>query len=133
MRTQTTLGMGLFDFVKDAFANEAFDDRRAAANHILVDSEEEALVVMKEIQEGGKSFADAAKTYSSCPSGSNGGSLGSFEPGQMVQEFDNVVFDAEKSPIGEVIGPVATQFGFHLIQVVDRFENQVKSDGSGAF
>ena len=82
----TPLKMGMFDFISDAFANEKYEDRRATASHILVDTEEEAAVVAKEIAEG-KSFAEAAKTYSSCPSSSKGGSLGSFEPGVMVKRI----------------------------------------------
>ena len=108
------LAMGMFDFLSGAFDNEKFEDRRATASHILVDSEEEALVVAKEIA-GGTSFAEAAKTYSACPSASKGGSLGTFEPGVMVQEFDDVVFNPE-TEVGKVVGPVKTQFGFHIIK-----------------
>ena len=132
-RTTNTapLQMGLMDMFSSAFANEKYEDRRATASHILVDSEDEALVVAKEIAEG-KSFAEAAKSYSSCPSASKGGSLGTFEPGVMVKEFDDVVFNAE-TEIGQVVGPVKTQFGYHLIQVEKRFEIQDKTDGSPAF
>lgn len=127
----TQVGMGMFDFLKGAFENEAYDDRRATASHILVETNDEALVVQKEIA-GGKAFAEAAREYSTCPSSAQGGSLGTFEPGTMVKEFDDVVFNAE-NPVGEVLGPVSTQFGYHLIMVEDRFENQVKTDGSGVF
>jgi len=67
---------------------------------------------------------------------SKGGSLGEFEPGQMVLEFDDVVFENDPkkaSEIGAVVGPVKTQFGYHLIRVDKRFENQQKTDGTGAF
>ena len=123
--------MGMFDFLSGAFENEKFEDRRASASHILVDSEDEALIVAKEIA-GGSGFAEAAKTYSSCPSASKGGSLGTFEPGVMVQEFDEVVFNPE-TELGKVVGPVKTQFGYHLIQVDKRYEIQDKTDGSPAF
>ena len=53
-----------------------------------------------------------------CNRGS-GGALGAFGPGQMVKEFDDVVFTGE---IGKVLGPVQTQFGFHLIEVTKRSE-----------
>ncbi|CAB9527697.1 Parvulin-like PPIase [Seminavis robusta] len=127
----TARSMGMFDFINNAFANEAYDDRRATASHILVDSEDEAQIVQKEISEG-KPFAEAAKDYSSCPSASKGGSLGTFEPGNMVKEFDDVVFNQETA-IGEVVGPVKTSFGYHLIKVEDRFEIQTKTEGKGAF
>lgn len=88
----------------------------AAARHILVDSEELCQQLKDEIANGSE-FAELAKKHSSCPSGAKGGALGTFRPGQMVQEFDEVVFSA---PIGEVMGPVKTDFGFHLIEVTMR-------------
>ena len=54
------------------------------------------------------------KEYSTCPSKAQGGSLGTFGRGQMVKEFDEAVFTAE---VGKVIGPVKTDFGYHLIRV----------------
>ncbi len=89
---------------------------KASARHILVPSEAECAMLKKEI-EGGASFADLAKKHSKCPSGREGGNLGEFGPGQMVPEFDTVVFSA---PVGAVQGPVKTQFGFHLIEVTKR-------------
>ncbi|RVU84018.1 peptidylprolyl isomerase [Leucothrix sargassi] len=88
----------------------------ANARHILVASEEACLKLKEEI-EGGKDFAAAAKEHSSCPSGAKGGDLGNFGPGQMVPEFDKVVFSAE---VGTVQGPVKTQFGYHLLEVTQR-------------
>jgi peptidyl-prolyl cis-trans isomerase C len=88
----------------------------AVARHILVDSEEECLKLKNEI-ETGTDFGEAAKKHSKCPSGSEGGSLGEFHPGQMVPEFDKVVFNDE---IGKVHGPVKTQFGYHLIEITSR-------------
>mmetsp|Transcript_10949 Transcript_10949/g.16131 ORF Transcript_10949/g.16131 Transcript_10949/m.16131 type:complete len:161 (+) Transcript_10949:162-644(+) len=129
--SSTQAGMGMFDFIQDAFGNEKYEDRRASASHILVDSNDEALIVQKEIA-GGKSFADAAREYSTCPSSSKGGSLGTFEPGTMVKDFDDVVFNNENE-VGKVLGPVSTQFGYHLIMVEDRFENQDRTEGSGVF
>jgi len=88
----------------------------ATARHILVDSEEKCNELKTEI-EGGGDFADVAKQHSSCPSGSSGGDLGSFGPGAMVPEFDEVCFKGE---VGIVHGPVKTQFGYHLLEVTDR-------------
>lgn len=88
----------------------------AAARHILVASEADCLSLKKQIDEGAD-FAELAKGHSKCPSGADGGALGTFGPGQMVREFDEVVFSA---PIGEVQGPVKTQFGYHLLEVTMR-------------
>ena len=88
----------------------------ASARHILVKSEEECNKLKQEI-EGGTDFAEAAKQHSSCPSGKEGGALGEFNPGQMVPEFDAVVF---KDEVGKVHGPVKTQFGYHLIEITER-------------
>lgn len=82
------------------------------ASHILVDTEEKANEILKDIKDGKVTFADAAKEHSSCPSSQNGGSLGEFGRGQMVPEFDQAVFSMEA---GEIAGPVKTQFGYHLI------------------
>lgn len=91
----------------------------ASARHILVNSQS-ACQKLKEEIEGGADFAELAKKHSSCPSGKqSGGDLGTFGPGQMVAEFDTVVFSA---PIGEVSDPVQTQFGWHLIEVTSRTE-----------
>tara|TARA_B100001115_G_scaffold166590_1_gene144950 strand:+ start:103 stop:381 length:279 start_codon:yes stop_codon:yes gene_type:complete len=88
----------------------------ASARHILVDSEEKCLELKTEI-EGGADFADVARQHSSCPSGRQGGELGTFGPGQMVKEFDEVVFSGE---LNTVLGPVQTQFGYHLLEVTER-------------
>lgn len=89
------------------------------ASHILVDSKEKANEILNDINEGKISFADAAKEYSSCPSSQNGGSLGEFGRGQMVPEFDTAVFSME---VGEIRGPVKTQFGYHLIELNSKNE-----------
>ena len=89
---------------------------KARARHILVATEAECLKLKKEI-EAGKEFAKVAKECSQCPSGQDGGDLGEFEPGQMVEEFDEVVF---KEAVGKVHGPVKTEFGFHLIEITKR-------------
>jgi len=89
---------------------------KASARHILVPTEESCNNLKIEI-EAGADFAKIAKKHSQCPSGKQGGALGEFSPGQMVKEFDDVVFSGE---VGKVLGPVKTQFGYHLIEVTDR-------------
>jgi len=89
---------------------------QATARHLLVDTEEQCQQLKQQILEGAD-FAELAKRHSSCPSGAQGGELGSFGPGMMVREFDEVVFSA---PLHQVQGPVRTQFGYHLLEVTSR-------------
>ena len=89
---------------------------QAAARHILVSTEAQCNALKQQIA-AGADFAELAKQHSSCPSGRDGGALGTFSPGQMVKEFDQVVFSA---PVGVVQGPVTTQFGYHLVEVTHR-------------
>ena len=88
----------------------------AQARHILVPSADTANDLKTQI-EGGTDFADVAKEHSTCPSGKSGGDLGSFGKGQMVPEFDEVIF---KDELNVVHGPVQTQFGYHLIEITSR-------------
>ena len=88
----------------------------ASARHILVDTEEQCLTLKNQI-ESGSDFAEVAKEHSNCPSKAQGGALGSFGRGQMVQEFEEVVFNAE---LNKVQGPVKTQFGYHLVEITQR-------------
>jgi peptidyl-prolyl cis-trans isomerase C len=89
---------------------------KASARHILVNTEEECESLKKQIEDG-TDFGDIAKEHSTCPSGRNGGDLGEFGPGQMVKEFDEVVFSGE---LNTVHGPVKTQFGYHLLEITSR-------------
>ncbi len=89
---------------------------KAKARHILVKDEAKCLEIKKLI-EGGAKFEDMAAKHSLCPSSSKGGDLGSFFRGQMVKEFDEVVF---KDAVGKTHGPVKTQFGYHLILIESR-------------
>ena len=89
---------------------------KAKARHILVDTNEKCEALKNEIL-GGSDFADVAKSNSSCPSASQGGDLGEFGPGQMVKEFDEVVFSGA---LNTVHGPVQTQFGYHLLEITER-------------
>lgn len=86
------------------------------ASHILVNSEQEAIVIKSKI-DNGERFETLAKKYSKCPSGSDGGDLGYFGRGQMVKEFENAAFEL---PVDKVSEPVKTQFGWHLIKVYDK-------------
>ena len=93
------------------------------ASHILVEDEE----AMKKVQadlDGGMSFDEAARKHSTCPSKEQGGDLGFFSKGQMVKEFSDAAFAMK---VGEVTKePVKTQFGFHLIKLVEKKEESVR-------
>jgi peptidyl-prolyl cis-trans isomerase C len=99
-----------------SFKKEYLFMAQASARHILVSTEEKCNELKTAI-EGGADFAQVAKDNSSCPSSRDGGNLGTFGPGQMVREFDEVVFSA---PVNVVQGPVKTQFGYHLVEVTSR-------------
>ncbi|RDV26739.1 peptidylprolyl isomerase [Alteromonas aestuariivivens] len=88
----------------------------AAAVHILVKTEAQALEILQQLNKG-KNFGQLAKRYSICPSGKRGGDLGEFRRGQMAKPFDDVVF---KKDILTVHGPVKTKFGYHLIKTLYR-------------
>ena len=89
----------------------------ASARHILVSTEQACLDIQTKINAGEQTFEAAAAELSQCPSGKQGGDLGSFGPGMMVPEFDRVVFNEE---LGKVHGPVQTQFGYHLLEITER-------------
>ncbi|WOI55984.1 peptidylprolyl isomerase [Palleronia sp. LCG004] len=85
------------------------------ASHILVETEEEAQALLEEL-EGGADFAELARANSTGPSGPSGGELGWFGPGQMVPAFDQAVQDMS---VGDLAGPVQTEFGWHVIRLND--------------
>ena len=89
---------------------------QVAAQHILVKTAAEAVQIKKELDKGG-SFEFYASKYSLCPSGKNGGYLGYFERGQMVPEFENKAFSMN---VGEISNPIRTNYGWHIIKVVDK-------------
>ncbi|MBL4613291.1 MAG: peptidyl-prolyl cis-trans isomerase [Magnetovibrio sp.] len=77
------------------------------------DEAKEQIEALKTEIDGGADFADLAKEHSDCPSGSDGGSLGTFGKGQMVKEFEESAFSMD---VGETSGIVETDFGYHLIK-----------------
>ena len=85
------------------------------ASHILVETETEAEELSLSLKNGAD-FSELAKTYSTGPSGAQGGNLGWFGQGAMVPTFENAVI---KLKIDELSVPVQTQFGWHLIKLND--------------
>ncbi len=110
------LGM-IFTCSQKIGANMTNNYNQVRAEHILVKTEAEAKDIKAKIEEGKISFEDAAKEYSQCPSKANGGDLGYFGRGMMVKEFETASFDGK---VGQVSDPVQTQFGWHLIKVIDK-------------
>ena len=95
----------------------------------MVKTEDEVTTVIDQL-EGGASFADMARQFSTCPSGAQGGSLGSFSPGTMVAEFDNVIF-APETELGKVVGPVKTQvcqLAYMFLNLQVMYKNNVLSN-----
>lgn len=82
------------------------------ASHILVSTLNEAVDLQEQITSGAD-FGHLASQHSKCPSGRNGGDLGMFGRGQMVKPFEDAAFGSE---VGAVVGPVQTQFGYHLVK-----------------
>jgi len=107
------------------------EERRAS--HILIavnnektdaDAKKEADEIYKQLQADSSKFAQLAKSKSADPgSARQGGDLGFFQKGMMVPEFDNAVFSGKK---GDLIAPVKTQFGYHIIKIVDVKPAQAK-------
>lgn len=93
---------------------------KAHVRHILV-PEEKMCRELKERIANGEEFSEMAHRFSHCPSGHNGGDLGEIGQGQMVPQFDDIAFRGE---LNKVHGPVRTEFGCHLIQVLDRGERR---------
>ena len=93
------------------------DFTQVRAAHILVDTQKEAADLKAKIVTGEMKFEDAAAQYSQCPSGARGGDLGYFGRGMMVKEFEVPSFN---EPVGTVTEPIQTQFGWHLIHVIDK-------------
>lgn len=94
--------------------------KEVRASHILVKTEDEAKNLLEEIKSG-KSFAEAAKELSLCPSGRDGGDLGFFKRGVMVKPFEDAAFALKK--VGDISEPVQTQFGWHLIQMTGMIDD----------
>jgi parvulin-like peptidyl-prolyl isomerase len=93
-----------------------------SVRHILVETEEEAQDVVAELEDGAD-FAALAEERSTDPgSGAQGGDLGSNPRGAFVPEFDDAAWDAE---VGEIVGPIESQFGFHVLEVTDTEETSV--------
>lgn len=110
----------MFFYVND---KRSSTNEEVKASHILVKFGSDSLEAMKKIKEAlakvksGADFAEVAKEYSQDGSAQKGGDLGFFKKGQMVKEFDEAAFGAK---VDELVGPIRTQFGYHIIKVTEK-------------
>lgn len=98
--------------------------KQVRASHILVDTEEAAKDVKKKLDEGAV-FEELAMDISTCPSSTSGGDLGYFTAKEMVAEFSDAAFAME---IGQISEPVKSEFGYHIIKLVDIRDTFEKAD-----
>jgi peptidyl-prolyl cis-trans isomerase C len=89
--------------------------KKVQARHILVASKELAEEIKKKVDDGGD-FSKLAEEFSECPSKKRGGDLGWFGKGAMVRPFEVAAFSADE---GAIVGPVKTEFGYHIIYVYE--------------
>jgi len=97
-------------------SNKEIEEKNANLDEINANKKAKIEDLKKQLNDGAD-FAELAKDNSDCPSGQNGGDLGSFTRGKMVPEFEEVAFSQK---IGEVSDVIETQFGYHLIKVTDK-------------
>ncbi len=114
-----------------AFYEENADSRfgeKATIRHILVEDQQTARRLRRQL-DNGADFAELAREHSTDPgSAEKGGDLGEYSRGQgLVPEFEQAAFDAE---VGELVGPVRTEFGFHLIEVTDKAPPQTLEEAT---
>ena len=96
-------------------ANKERKVKKVQARHILVGNKDLAEEIKKKIDEG-EEFSKLAEEFSECPSKKRGGDLGWFGKGAMVRPFEVAAFTADE---GEIVGPVKTEFGYHIIYVYE--------------
>ena len=96
-------------------ANNERKVKKVQARHILVGNKELAEEIKKKVDDGGD-FSKLAEEFSECPSKKRGGDLGWFGKGAMVRPFEVAAFSADE---GAIVGPVKTEFGYHIIYVYE--------------
>ncbi len=129
-KVKTTLtklyGWTVDDFrqkVRESIVQKKLGEKIAADTSLNGGAQKQAEDILKQVK-GGGDFAELAKKYSQDGSASNGGDLGFFGKGQMVPEFEQAAFALET---GAVSGIVKTQYGYHIIKVTDKKDDQVKA------
>ncbi|MBI2793359.1 MAG: peptidylprolyl isomerase [Ignavibacteria bacterium] len=102
----------------------------ARASHILIPFDQSKPAAKKtadsllRLAKSGQDFSLLARLHSKDPgSAQQGGDLGFFSKGRMVKEFEEAAFN---NPVGSIVGPVETQFGYHIIKVTDKQSTEIK-------
>ena len=98
-----------------SYFHKDMDKKEIKISHILVETQEKALDLQKEIKEG-KSFEELAEKHSLCPSKENKGDIGYNMRGRLLPEFETAAFKLDNKEISE---PVKTEEGWHLIKIYD--------------
>lgn len=109
--------------LKFQIATEKLQTKLASEGEANEQAKAKAEDVLNQVKAGGD-FAELAKKYSQDSSASNGGDLGLFGKGQMVTEFENAAFGLD---VGQVSGVVKTKYGYHIIKVTEKKDDQVKA------
>jgi peptidyl-prolyl cis-trans isomerase D len=127
LRDQVKLGDAELQEYYNGHKNEFARPEQVHARHILIKTGEgqktdaaaqQAIEQIKKRIAGGADFATVAReTSDDTGTKQNGGDLGAFGRGQMVKEFEDAAFGAQ---VGQLVGPVKTPFGFHLLQVTEK-------------
>ena len=99
-----------------AYNHSEMDRMEVKSSHILVDTEEEALNIKKEIVEDKKSFEEMAEKYSKCDSKKDKGDIGYNLRGRLLPEYEKVAYSAKLKEVSE---PVKSEYGWHLIKVTE--------------
>lgn len=98
-----------------AYFHKDMDKKEVKISHILVETQEKALDIQKELKEG-KSFEELAEKHSLCPSKENKGDIGYNMRGRLLPEFEKAAFKLNNKEVSE---PVKTQEGWHLVKIYD--------------
>lgn len=98
------------------YFNSEMNKKELKISHILVDSEQKALEIRKDIIDRKKSFENAAKEYSLCESKENKGDIGYNIRGQLFEELEQAALKSDRNKVSE---PIKTEAGWHLIKVTD--------------
>ena len=124
LKAGSAINLAVQERVNDAALQALYEERFANADpqeeynasHILVETEQEAIDLIAELQ-AGADFAALAQEHSTGPSGPNGGQLGWFGVGMMVPPFEEAVIAMQPETIS---APVQTQFGWHVIRLNEK-------------
>ena len=109
--------------IKQQLVQQKLSEKITSDPALSAPAQKQAEDILAQIK-AGADFATLAKQYSTDGSAANGGDLGFFGKGQLVPEFEAAAYALQP---GEVSGVVKTQYGYHIIKVTDKKDDQVKA------